>query len=268
MKRTILVLLIFAVVAGSAFAIDLLSFPPPVDPGSVMIDVGIGFRYLSWDLGGFLGTRMQVPPLWLQVEYALPVGVPISVGGAFGFTRRVDRWGVGVSANYFTPQLRANWHWGFPVQWLDFYTGLGLGVDIRNVSWEGESDTDVRFYYGMQVGAHFYFTDNIGVVAETGFPYYLKAGLALKFGGTSSDRQGRQTGRSGGQQAGSGEYMLVNADSLNIRGGPSADHAVVGTAPRNARVLVLERSGQWWRIRHGNVEGWVNSQFLVPASQG
>ena len=58
-------------------------------------------------------------------------------------------------------------------------------------------------------------------------------------------------------------YMLVGSDALNVRRGPSADHGVVGQLSKNARVQVLDSSGQWWRIRSGNIEGYVNSRFLI-----
>ena len=260
MRRVLLVLLVFVVVAGSAFAIDLLSFPPPVDPGSIMIDLGIGLRYISWSTWG---TKMQVPPLWLQGEFALPVGVPISVGAGFAFERRVGRYDSDLSVMFFTPHLRGNWHWGFPVQWLDFYTGLSFGVDIARVDYDlgitKYNDTDADFYWGMQVGAHFYFSQFVGAVAETGYPFYLKAGVAFKFGGKPSEPRAARS---------SAEYALVNADSLNIRSGPSADHNLVGSVTRDARVQVLEKSGQWWKIRHGSTEGYVNSSYLRPVSQG
>jgi len=57
--------------------------------------------------------------------------------------------------------------------------------------------------------------------------------------------------------------MLVDSDALNVRRGPSADHDVVGQLKKNARVQVLNSSGQWWRIRFGNIEGYVNSAYLT-----
>jgi uncharacterized protein YgiM (DUF1202 family) len=60
----------------------------------------------------------------------------------------------------------------------------------------------------------------------------------------------------------SGGYMLVNTDTLNVRSGPSADNSIVGTLPRNTRVEVLDRPGQWFKIRSGNIEGYVNSSLL------
>jgi len=57
-------------------------------------------------------------------------------------------------------------------------------------------------------------------------------------------------------------YMIVNTDTLNVRSGPSADNSIVGTLPRNARVEVLDKPGQWYKIRSGNIEGYVNSSLL------
>jgi hypothetical protein len=36
------------------------------------------------------------------------------------------------------------------------------------------------FDFGGQVGAHFYFGNNIGLVLESGYPFALKVGVALK----------------------------------------------------------------------------------------
>jgi len=71
--------------------------------------------------------------------------------------------------------------------------------------------------------------------------------------------------RSGPRAAASsqaGRYMIVNSDTLNVRSGPSVDNSVVGTLTRNTRVEVLEKPGQWWKIKSGNIEGYVNSSYL------
>jgi len=56
---------------------------------------------------------------------------------------------------------------------------------------------------------------------------------------------------------------IVNADALNVRSGPSADTALVGQLKRNDRVEIIDRSGQWWKIKSGSIEGYVNSSFLA-----
>ena len=272
MKKMVLVLLVFAVVTGSAFAFDILSFPAPVQGNAIMIDAGLGL----WYVGAGSLTAISIPPLFLQGEYALPVGVPISVGVGINFARwKWGLWGWTWSETHIAPHIRGNWHWGFDIPWLDFYTGISLGADIVSVKWTSEYDdwlggwglgsyarpstTGSGFYWAFQAGAHFYFSKNVGVVVETGYPMWIKAGLALKFGGSGAPKQ---ASRSSSSSQSSGDYMLVNADSLNVRKGPSADHEAVGVVARNARVEVLERSGQWWKIRYGNIEGYVNSSYL------
>ena len=191
MKKLLLVLLIFAVFAGSAFALDfdLMSYPPPVEGGNILVDVGIGFAYFGLD------GKMVLPPIFLQGEYALPT-LPLSVGIGGSFATRKEEFGLFSSDalmryTLITFGARANWHWGFDIDWLDLYTGISLGWLMQRVKYEPEAldawaDTmgikpkNGWFDYGFQVGAHFYFTQNIGAVVEVGFPY-LKAGLALKF---------------------------------------------------------------------------------------
>jgi hypothetical protein len=62
-----------------------------------------------------------------------------------------------------------DWVHGFSAGWV----GGGSGC---NASSYGGFDS------GFQAGAHFYFRNNIGLVLESGYPFALKAGVALKFG--------------------------------------------------------------------------------------
>jgi len=178
MKKLLFVLLILVVIAGSAFSADLLKFPPPVKGGNVMIDAGLGYYRGGWGFGEF-----GIPPLFVQAEFALPVGVPISVGAGVSFF--TYEWANFFTMTFITPQARANWHWNLPVSWLDLYTGLGLGWDIVSVEYKGLSRASGAassgLYFGLQVGAHFYFTRNIGAMVEFGWPYLIKGGVAFKF---------------------------------------------------------------------------------------
>jgi len=267
MKKCLLVLLIFAVIGGTAFAFDILSFPPSLSGGNaIMIDTGIGLNSFSlWGswYGGYYG-KMSVIPIFLNVEYALPVNVPISVGlfGAYYQTKYTYTYtDYGWKNSFLAIGTRANWHWAFDVEWLDFYTGLYLGYRAHWASWYGYGGYSGAFVapsygafdYGVQVGVHFYFTNNIGVVVESGYPYLLKVGLALKFGFGNTSSASRTQAR----------YMVVNADTLNVRSGPSADSAIVGVIGRDNRVEIIDRSGQWWKIRSESIEGYVNSSFLM-----
>ena len=196
MKKGILVLLVFVIVTGSAFAFDILSFPAPVQPGAVMIDAGIGLRHLT-----YIGHKISIPPLFAQGEFALPVGVPLSVGGGISVAQwKWNYWGLwglgdyGYKVTYITPHTRVNWHWGFDIPWLDFYTGMSLGWNIATYKWHGDyygfsASAKSGFYWAFQAGAHFYFTQNIGAMVETGYPYWIKAGIAFKIGGSGAPRQ-------------------------------------------------------------------------------
>jgi len=264
MKKIVLIILIFAVVTGAAFAFDILSYPPPLrGGGSVMLDAGIGYIYTPWSFVSLVIGEVYIPPLFLNVEYALPIKVPISVGGGVAFTQ----WNFyDYTLSQITPYANANWHWGFDASWLDLYTGLSIGYNIVTLKWSDDyygtrysawgSNT---FHWGTHVGAHFYFAKFFGAMAEVGYPFLIKIGLAFKFGGGSS------SGSSSGSQATrqTTRYMLINSDTLNVRSGPSADYALVGQLTRNTRVEVLESSGQWWKIRSGRTEGYVNSSYLI-----
>jgi len=182
MKKILLVLLILFIAGGSAFAFDVMSFPPPVKAGNIMLDVGVGLMSVA-----YTGAKWTIPPLFAQVEYALPVELPISVGAMFTISRYEYKW-TGIYGSTWswmdmTIAGRANWHWGFDINWLDFYTGLSAGYTISNFESSVQShvglDNSGVFFSG-QLGAHFYFKNNIGAMVEFGYPYWLKAGVALK----------------------------------------------------------------------------------------
>jgi len=194
MRKICLVIAIAAAVAAGVFAqskessgggFNILSYPPSVEGGNILLDAGLG-------LTGWHGYDLKLPPLFLQVEYALPVGVPISVGGmfsihSFGYDSGIGAYKYEFRWTELVIAARGNWHWGFNVNWLDVYTGLSLGYDISIAShkYNGQSYTGGTsyggFYWGLQAGAHFYFTKTIGMVVESGYPYFLKVGVAVKF---------------------------------------------------------------------------------------
>ncbi|MDR1175300.1 MAG: hypothetical protein LBK83_07520 [Treponema sp.] len=188
MKKAVLVMAILGIVSGGVFAFDLMSYPPPVEGRDFLIDVAVGYAGAYGYSGS--GTSLKIPPLSASVEYALPVSVPISVGGLFAFYQY--EWDYGYSTYSYTWTYmffggRANWHWNFDISWLDLYTGAFIGYRYFKESYDGPTGWWYAeanyggFTMGGQVGAHFYFTKNIGALVETGYPFLIKAGLALKF---------------------------------------------------------------------------------------
>jgi hypothetical protein len=63
------------------------------------------------------------------------------------------------------------------------------------------------------------------------------------------------------------ESVQVTATTINVRGGPSTGSAVVATAARGEALEVLERTGDWYRVRtRAGVEGYVSAQFVRPVA--
>ncbi len=66
-----------------------------------------------------------------------------------------------------------------------------------------------------------------------------------------------------GAQDGKGAHTF-DGDTLNVRSGPGVGHEVVGVLnPGTPVTLTGEREGAWVTIKAGEVEGWVNGNFLV-----
>jgi hypothetical protein len=251
MKKLLLVLLILVVVGTSVFAFDPLSYPPPLGGGgNVLLDAGVGYYYgLS-----MFGYNIGIPPLFVHLEYALPVEVPISIGGGISFFQWKYGWNDTIT--WVTPSVRGNWHWGFDVDWLDLYTGLSLMWEV--VSWS-DRDYGSGLYgwgglrFGGQVGAHFYFSDRVGAMVEAGYPY-SKVGIAFKLGDQRYGRV-RNTGGLG--------TAAVTTD-VNMRAGPGLDYSVI-TSIRQGTVVQLtgEIIEGWTQIIYNGRRGWVSSPYLT-----
>jgi peptidoglycan/xylan/chitin deacetylase (PgdA/CDA1 family) len=65
----------------------------------------------------------------------------------------------------------------------------------------------------------------------------------------------------------SGVTGVVNTSSLNVHSYPSVSHRVVGTLKRGDTVTCTATASQWFKLRHGSLTGWANSQYitLTPA---
>jgi hypothetical protein len=104
-----------------------------------MIDAGAGLTPFYGSARG----NMLIPPLFLNVECALPVNTPISVGGFAAFSRytykyySTDNWGW--QHNFITFGGRADWHWGFDVKWLNLYSGIWAGYLLHLAKWVGSN---------------------------------------------------------------------------------------------------------------------------------
>jgi len=187
MKRVLLFLLVLGFIGGSAYSADIMQYPMPLDGGNVLLDIGLGLA-----LSSNPDMSIGIPPIVLSAEYCLPP-IPLSVGGLIGLYQYKRSFAGAYDSHswtwtYVTLGGRANWHFNFfDLNWLDLYAGLFAGyTSIRFSSTRGGDKNDYDnlndgLNIGLQAGAHFYFTDRIGAVAELGYPFVVKAGLALKF---------------------------------------------------------------------------------------
>jgi len=57
-------------------------------------------------------------------------------------------------------------------------------------------------------------------------------------------------------------YAYVTSDALNVRTRPSVDSEIVGQLLKDQRVEITDNSGQWKKIKSGNIEGYVASDYL------
>jgi hypothetical protein len=176
MKKLFVLFLLTGCLGGSIFAFDIMSYPPPVSSGNVLVDAGVGFNF------GY--GSIKIPPLGVSADYALPQ-IPISVGGGVSFWQNGESYWSNIEYTYSRLAIygRGNWHWGFDISWLDIYTGFSLGYlmtwTATTINSTSTTSSGGGFYPAFQLGAHFYFAKNIGAMIEFGFPL-SRIGVAFK----------------------------------------------------------------------------------------
>lgn len=97
--------------------------------------------------------------------------LPFTFGGTAGFT-----FASGISI--VNVDALAKYHFNFGIEPLDVYAGVVLGANGVFLKGFGSA---FGFDWGGIAGATWFFTDNMGVTLETGWPYWLNAKFTLKF---------------------------------------------------------------------------------------
>jgi len=194
-------------------------------------------EYYGFTLGGVIGDATE-----LQLAFTLLGKYPIGLGGFTLFPL------LGADYNMVLSMWDKNASYKKTMDNNQFGLLGGVGFDILFSSalfLRAEAMFHLRF--PSKLWRDMAATTSAGgyhdFKATYGMGPNIKIGLGYKFGG------------------GGGSY-IVNADTLNVRKGPSADTALVGTLSRNTRVEVLSKSGTWWKIKSGKIEGYVNSSYL------
>ena len=177
MKKFFLVLTSLFVIGTSSFALDAktlwTSYGGGLKNGSSVINAGIG-------LTSIFGYGIAIPPLSVSYERCVLIAdmLPFSFGGNVSFYG----FGTGFGANdVFWSNIAvdafAKYHVNFGVPNLDVYAGLAIGPGFH---WYKDYAA-VYFNWGTFIGAGWYFTDNFGLVAEAGYPYWFNVKASFKF---------------------------------------------------------------------------------------
>ena len=61
---------------------------------------------------------------------------------------------------------------------------------------------------------------------------------------------------------------FVTATNLILRGGPSTDSAVLGSAPKNDVVVIVSKHGAWYKVIHNLKEGYMHGDYLNVQNPG
>jgi hypothetical protein len=181
-----------------AFSLLLVLFLPPAvtksqtfDQGDKVLSFGLGLG-ATYYTGGW-GYSTTVPPIFIAGDYCLREDLgpgSLGVGGYLGYSAyKWDYYGdYGWKYTTFIIAARGTYHFTDLVDKLDLYGGVLLGAKIINDKSYGDiagvnySVNSSGVVYDLLAGARYYFTDNIGAMAELGYGIaWFKIGISLKF---------------------------------------------------------------------------------------
>jgi len=273
MKKSILVLALLAIVATGAFAQGFsLSagggalFDYSLNNGIEDPTGYIGFNILSFGGFGFFdATYAELDINFAYGPYSIVTKIPYNNYNMkalnalhLGFTL-LGKYPISLAGATIFPLLGANYNIVLSGKYTDggrlnkpgdlsqFGLLAGAGLDInftRALYLRAETMFSLRFPSKDSNDAAKNFSN---AKTTLGMGPRIKIGVGFKF-------------------VGAAQYMFINADTLNVRSKPSADSSVVGVLARNDRVEVLDKSGTWWKIRSGTIQGYVNSTYLKEAN--
>lgn len=65
----------------------------------------------------------------------------------------------------------------------------------------------------------------------------------------------------------SSEGTIINADTVNIRKETSTDSKIVLQVAINDKVEVIEKSGDWYKVKKDDKEGYINSEYIKVSEE-
>lgn len=141
------------------------------------VDAGIPWTYFdAFNSGGW-----AIPQVTIDFEVAAPIWkLPFTFGGYGGFGLESFHYGNEAFTHVLTSVgAAATYHVMMPPKGLDLYAGLKTGIKI---DWSDyyTANFDVRFDYGFNIGASWFFSDVFGINLELGYPIN-RFGMVFKF---------------------------------------------------------------------------------------
>ncbi len=199
--------------------VDWKNYGAGIEEGDFIVRGDIGFSR-HWKSLPYDGS-MKVPYLEASVEYTKKINeLPFGFGGFIGYSQDKMKETASVAGwvdapdiewkgemNYINLGALANYHIQVPVEKLDLYAGLRVGLEFWNwkvdykqpvlVSiWGNDGSLDnqwyetkkesikengTNFYAGINFGASYFFTEKFGANIEVGYPSLIKIGGTAKF---------------------------------------------------------------------------------------
>ncbi len=145
------------------------------EKGDLGLNVGIGL--------GYRGFPVEVSATYGIVDDLFNLkGLTLSVGGYVGFSSfSVNYWLSSYRGTRFLPAVRVLAHYSF-FDNFEVFAGPAAGFYIDHSNSGYDSDNGFHIFGSVAAGAKYYFTDNFGVYAETGYSIgYFMVGATLKF---------------------------------------------------------------------------------------
>jgi hypothetical protein len=145
-------------------------YPEIINNGTVLINTGIGYGKTELD-------DIEVPPLMLSLDYALPIAsLPFTVG--LGGIYSAEKDSVEKVKN-LALDFRLAYHLGFGIRRLDISLMLAGGGIIQ---WfDDEDSVKGKPWFWAGLGGRYFFKPNLGVFTELGFGAVYNISLGAAF---------------------------------------------------------------------------------------
>ncbi|MCL2833680.1 MAG: hypothetical protein FWD78_10960 [Treponema sp.] len=171
MKKLVLILALVILVGGAAFSFDMTTFPAPLKPGSLLVNVGgtLGSYWFTGMSFGAIGAVDYCMPFPIAITFGGEAGIMLTSGAYYGYSRNMA---------IIPIMFRAAWHPNFEVPNLDVYGMLKVGYGIgfwtnnnNNSSYSNYSNPG-GFIFGAVIGGRYFFSSNMAVYGELGWENY------------------------------------------------------------------------------------------------